>query len=186
MNTRIVATLAGATLLLTTSSAWALDAWRDRRGLYYGATVGAGSGQLKLKEEIPGAEDLEGELGLNVRLRVGGGATKNLTLDAELGLWSGLDDDPLKPTAGITTGFIGANVFVADGFYLRGFGGLTYMSLDDADADAETGLGVGFGAGYEFFANSDLAVGVGADYQMHFYDDYEFNLFNLGVSLNYY
>lgn len=185
MKIRTVASLTGATLLLTSGSAWALDAWRDRRGLYYGATIGGGSGQAKTDNDQYNIES-ERELGLNLRLRVGGGASKTLTLDAELGMWFGLDDKIDKPANAITTGFIGANVFIADGLYLRGFGGLAHMSFDNENIDAETGLGVGAGAGYEFFANSDLAVGVGVDYQRHFYDDFDFDLFSLGVSLNYY
>jgi hypothetical protein len=169
---RLLAPAVALVLTFAATSAHALDAWRDRKGLFYGGAVGFGVG----KADVQGAEN---EVGINGRFRLGGGVNDMLTLDAELGLANQIDVETT-----VFTGFLGANVFVVDGLYLRAMGGMAHIS--PKKGDGQTGLGAGFGAGYEFFANSDLAIGVGADAQRHFYDDFDFNTFNFGVTITMY
>jgi len=172
LATRAAAPAVAAALMLSATSAHALDAWRDRKGLFYGGGVGFGVG----KKDIQGDEN---EVAINGRLRLGGGVNDMLTLDAELGLGNQIDVDTT-----LVTGMLGANVFVVDGMYLRAMGGMAHIGPKHDKSN--TGLGFGAGLGYEFFANSDLAVGVGADVQHHAFDNYGFNAFNFGVTFTMY
>ena len=60
------------------------------------------------------------------------------------------------------------------------------VSIDGSNEDTQTGLFVGGGAGYEFFANADLAIGLGVDFQHQMYDDLNLNSLNLGITANWY
>jgi hypothetical protein len=165
------AALAAATVMLgSVSSAWALDGYRDRKGLLYGLTVGFGGSK-------PG--DADREMGVDVRGRVGGGPAANITLDAELGYDRLIDVD-----ASSITGYAGVNFFLIDNLYLRGMGGIAHFSPDEGKS--ETGLGVGGGVGYEFFVNSDLAIGGLLDYQKQFYKEFDVDTFSFGVTLSMY
>jgi hypothetical protein len=172
LATRAAAPAVAAALMLSATSAHALDAWRDRKGLFYGGGVGFGVG----KTDVDTAEN---EVAINGRLRLGGGVNDMLTLDAELGLGNQIDVDTT-----LVTGMLGANVFVVEGMYLRAMGGMAHIG--PKQGESSTGLGFGAGLGYEFFANSDLAVGVGADVQHHAFDNYGFNAFNFGVTFTMY
>jgi hypothetical protein len=172
LATRAAAPAVAAALILSATSAHALEAWRDRKGLFYGGGVGFGVG----KTDVDTAEN---EVAINGRLRLGGGVNDMLTLDAELGLGNQIDVDTT-----LVTGMLGANVFVVDGMYLRAMGGMAHIG--PKQGESSTGLGFGAGLGYEFFANSDLAVGVGADVQHHAFDNYGFNAFNFGVTFTMY
>ena len=174
MNARKTLISAVAALVVTgiASSAMALDGYRERKGLFYGGAVGFGVG----RPDVDGAEN---EVGVNLRARVGGGVTSQLTLDAELGVAKQIDVE-----TNLVTGFMGASFFIVDGLYLKGMGGIAHIAPDQGDSS--TGLGVGAGVGYEFFANADLAVGVGADYQRHFYDNFDFGLMNFGITVTVY
>lgn len=169
------ALIAGATavvLCATGSQAFALDAYRDRTGLFYGGNLGFGAG----KPDTAGAEN---KAGLNFGGRVGGGINQNLTLDFDLGMTR-----QLGVSNSLLTGFVGANVFPAGDLYVRLMGGIAYASFEDVDGS--TGFGAGAGVGYEFWANADMAVGVGVDFQHHFYDSAGFNALNLGLTFTVY
>ncbi len=174
MKTRWMAAATAVVVLGSAGSAWALDAYRDRRGLMYGLTVGFGGG----KSDVEGDER---RIGLNFHGRLGGGVTQNLVLDADLGLHRVIEDDA---GTNLYTGFVGANLFVVDNVYLRAMGGLSHAS--PKEGDSATGIAVGGGLGYEFFANADLAIGGLVDFQQHFYDDYGFNILNFGVTVTMY
>jgi len=161
-----------AAALLLPGTASALDAYRDRTGLYYGGGLGFGAG----KSDDDGAET---KAGLNLSGRIGGGINENLTLDFTMGLTKQLDIDNT-----LISGFVGTNLFVAGDFSVRLMGGIAHASLDGADG--ETGFGAGAGLGYEFWANADLAVGVGVDYQHLFLDEGSFKTINFGVTFNVY
>ncbi len=167
-------TLSGTTatlVLLCATQAFALDGYRQRKGLLYGGAVGFGVGQL----DKPGQN---GEVGLNLRGRVGGGVTDVFTLDGEMGLMEQFDVERR-----VVTGYFGANYFLYDGLYLRGFGGMAHLG----GKESTTGLGFGGGAGYEFFANADLAVGMGADVQLQkFGEEGDFTAFNFNIIFNVY
>ena len=185
MNRFYFSTLVTTICLLFVSQALALDGYRDRRGLFYG--VGFGGGQTKA--DVDGAD---GHIGYNFRARVGGGIDKELTLDAEIGLNSvAYSQSGLDVTQDITTVAVGGSIFVNQGLYLRVQGGIAEMTIETelgpvSESDSQTGLFVGVGAGYEFFANADLAIGLGVDFQHQMYDDGNLNALNLGITANWY
>lgn len=182
MNRFYFSTIVTMLCLLFVSQALALDGYRDRRGLYYG--VGFGGGQTK--SDVDGADS---HIAYNFRARIGGGVEKGLTLDAEIGLNSatyaqaGVDIEQ-----DITTVAVGGSKFIRDGLYLRLQGGIAEMTVSAGSNDpkSETGLFVGAGAGYEFFANADLAIGLSVDFQHQMYDDGNLRLLNLGITANWY
>ncbi len=179
---RLQVLLVAAMTLGATGSAWALDAWRDRRGLFFGVGVGAGSG----KSDFKGADS---HIGYHLRARVGGGVSKELTLDAEFG-WhaASFEEGTSDVSNSILTGLVAANYFVYEGLYLRGMGGVAQLNtdFDPGDSSGDTGLGVGLGLGYEFFASANLAVGVGGDYRLLHFDDFDFTLINFGITATWY
>ncbi len=165
--------LAGIASLFVAAPAFALDGYRDRAGIFYGGGLGFGAG----KPDTKGAET---KATFNAHGRVGGGITSNLTLDFDLGL--GMQ---LGKSTSLQTGFVGLNLFPAGDLYLRVMGGIAHASVDDSTGQGgggATGMGAGLGLGYEFFANADMAVGIGVDYQHHFYDRFDFSLLNFGLT----
>lgn len=187
MNIRLGTLFAGMLVLGLAGEAMALDGFRDRRGLYFGLNLAGGSGQAV-------AGDVKGDrnLGLSVGARVGGGVNRRLTLDFSV---DGYFQTRNEEVGGIKTeidttllsGMIGGSFFLIDGFYLRGMGGLAQASTTTGKAETdEVGLGLGAGGGYEFFANSHLAIGVGADYRMFVFDDIDYNVFSVGITATWY
>ena len=154
------------------SPAFALDAYRDRTGVFYGGGVGFGAGRA----DSTGAET---KAGFNLDGRVGGGITQNLTLDFDLGMTKQLGIDTT-----LVKGFVGVNLFPAGDLSLRLMGGIAYAAIDGGDG--QTGFGAGAGLGYEFWANADMAVAVGVDFQHHFYDTVGFNALNFGLAFTHY
>lgn len=179
-----------ATLATLVSPALALDAFRDRRGLFFGLLAGGGG----TKADIDGAER---QLGFNLRARVGGGATEQLTLDAEYG-FNLHSDEPFSRQLHSWT--VNANLFPVKGtgLFIRGGGGLVLGVLEvdpytgpagveiGGGSESELGLGLGAGVGYEFFANSDLAVGLLVDFQYQTFDEFTLNSLNLGITATWY
>lgn len=187
----IPALLTALCVLGIASQALALDGYRDRRGLFYGLGLGGGSFQTD-------ADNAESSLGFHLRGRVGGGINERVTLDGELG-WRFHSEETNVGIGKITldydiiTAYIGGSFFVFDGLYIRAMGGLAHLVVGaestgglTAEDHSETGLGLGAGAGYEFFATSDLAIGIGADFQLLMFDDTDANLINFGVQATWY
>jgi len=194
MNTRRLGALIAARMVIgLAGEAFALDGYRDRKGMYYGATLGGGSAQA----DTDGADS---KLGIHLRGRLGGGINEHVTLDAELGWrYQSTDEDlglgELTITEQFLTMYVGGSFFVFDGLYVRAFGGLAHVIvavdydggvLNGYDDDSRTGLGIGAGLGYEFFASSDLAIGFGGDFQHQIYDDFAVDQINFGISANWY
>lgn len=194
----IPALLIGGLIVSLASPALALDGWGDRRGMFFGLTLGGGAVTPTFDN---GATSIEGdtEIGFNFRARVGGGASRRLTLDAEFGVNSHTESKELngfsaESSWNLYTTYIGANYFpiAKSGFYVRGMGGLAVATNDFEDSsgrsrsNSETGLGFGFGVGYEFFANANLAAGVGGDYQIMSVNDYRFSMASVGVTATWY
>lgn len=177
----VVAALTALMVVGLAGEAFALDAWRDRRGLLFGVGVGAGSSQSDIK-------DAEAHIGFNFDVRVGGGINKQLTLDATIGLQTAsFDENDVEIGQDIFTGFIGANYFILDGLYARVMGGVAHIGvLEPGEDDSETGTGFGVGAGYEFFATADLAVGLGGDFRYLSFEDSAFTMINFGVTGTWY
>lgn len=185
MYMRSASVLSGLIVLTLAGQAFALDAWRDRRGLLFGLGIGGGIGQVHAD-----AGDGDSEVGVNFRARVGGGLNEKLTLDFDFGMhFQSGEVGPVDVSTQLTSGLVAANFFVMDGLYLRGMGGMGHISSEPegkGEGDSEAGLGLGFGAGYEFFANADLAIGGGADYRYFFFDDAEFSLIGFGITATWY
>jgi hypothetical protein len=192
MHLRSASVVSGLLVLTIAGQALALDAWRDRRGLLFGLGVGGGIGQA----HVDGG-DSESEVGFNFRARVGGGLNEKVTLDFDFGMHFQNEErevlgGSVDLSTRLTSGMVAANYFVYDGLYVRGMGGMGHIKSEaegkggGGASASEAGLGVGFGAGYEFFANSDLAIGGGADYRYFFFDDAEFSLVGFGITATWY
>ncbi|MCA9539682.1 MAG: outer membrane beta-barrel protein, partial [Myxococcales bacterium] len=147
---RLLALLSALVVLGLAGQAFALDAYRDRRGMYYGLGIGGGANKFD-------TDKAENRIGFHLRGRVGGGISQNLTLDGELG-WriESYEQGAADVTNQFLTLYVGANYFVTDGLYIRGMGGLAHLltsvevnllGAKATDDDSETGLGVGAGAG---------------------------------------
>jgi hypothetical protein len=193
MNKRLGTLFAGLLVLGMAGQAFALDGFRDRRGLFFGVNLAGGTGQAVADGETVG----DRSLGLTVGARVGGGINKRLTLDLSIDGFFLTQNQELA--AGIErqidttllSGMIGGSLFLVDGIYVRGMGGLANASssVDGPGGKSttdETGLGLGLGGGYEFFANSNLAIGAGVDYRMFVFDDVNYNVFNVGITATWY
>ncbi len=131
--------------------AMALDAYQDRRGFFWGMGLGGGGA---FQDGDPGGAIL-------FDFQLGGGATKNLTLCMDIDIWFHLMDNHKNLL--ITPG-PEVNYFFGDtGIFIRGGIGmaLTTTWIDKPD---DTKFKIGFdgsvGAGWEFFANSNLAMGL--------------------------
>jgi hypothetical protein len=195
MNVRLSQLVAVAvTLAGLSASAHALDAWRDRRGLLFGVAGGGGGA----KADATGVD--ERVLGFNLRARVGGGVTEQFTIDGEYGfnLHSG---DGFSRQLHQFGAFGNLFPVAGQGFYLRGGGGMVqgFFDLDaprsqegsaitsrGGRSDSELGLMAGGGLGFEFFVNADLAIGLLADFQHHWFKDFNVNAFNFGLTATWY
>lgn len=181
-------------LTLLASSAFALDGYKDRRGIFLGIGVGGGVGaaDTDLDGEATGLDDGR-QLGLDLNATVGGGVTEFLTVGAQGNWWirtvqlgdRSLDHQHLNFLAN-------ANFFFLDGFYAEGGAGLAYAAFDTARGDASTftyrelGLAVRAGAGFEFFLNGTTAFGLNAGYTRHFYNNATFDTVNGMVTVRWY
>ena len=163
------------------SQAYALDGYRDRKGLFTGLYLGGASA----KADFAGAKS---HIGYVLGGKIGGGVNQNLTLDGSLTMrLESYDEGTVAVSTRTTTMYLGINYFVKDGLYVRGMGGIAQASSDaGGEENSETGLGLGAGLGYEFFASAQLAVGVGGDYQMQQFEDTTVSVINFGISANWY
>ena len=78
----ILSALVGLIVVGMLGEAFALDGWRDRRGMYAGVMIGGGSAKTD-------QDNAKSQLGYHMGLRVGGGVSKTLTLDAKA--WQACD-----------------------------------------------------------------------------------------------
>ncbi len=184
-STKRLALGLGALLLIVAigSPASALDAYQDRRGFFSGVGIGGGGA---FQDGDPG-----GALLLDFQL--GGGATKNLTLDLDVDLCFHLMDNHRNFL--ITPGPEINYFFGETGIFIRGGIGMAltftwYDSVDEGisaggkepeDNDFNIGFDGSIGVGWEFFATSNLAFGlaVEADYVVLKGDD----IIGIGFSL---
>jgi hypothetical protein len=176
-----------AGILTTSASAFALDGYQDRRGLFTG--IGLGGGAAFQGDERGGA--------MLIDLQLGGGAAKDLTFDLDLDVWFQLMDhhDNWMITPGPEL-----NYFIAGGLFVRAGLGLAMVFItgekikDDVPGGGKTSeetdftLGGDFslGLGYEFFAGANLALGgvIEGDYVVLKGDDV--GSVNFGIELKYY
>jgi hypothetical protein len=163
------------------SQAYALDGYRDRKGMFYGLTLGGASSSA----DVAGSKN---RLGYVLGAKVGGGVNDKLTLDASFTSRSeGYTEGGLEVSTNTLTMYLGGNYFLQDGLYVRAMAGLASTSSETDFGDAsETGLGFGLGTGYEFFASAQLAVGIGATFEMQQYSDVKVTVVGFGVGATWY
>lgn len=185
-----------AVLMTAASAASALDAYQDRRGIYAGVGLGGGAA---FQDGEPGG-------GVLLDLQIGGGATKRITLALDVDFWFQLMDrhDNWMITPGPEVTF-----FITDGLFVRAGVGmaLTIIRAGDDDeisagahtAPVQTGgektwendFTIGFdgalAVGWEFFANSNLAIGLAleGDY-VSLIDHPDVIVASFGLSLKHY
>lgn len=193
-NRRLLASLMAMMLLTLSADAFALDGYQDRRGLFTGIGIGGGIGLV----EADNSNDITGidsgrKLGLHLHAIVGGGATDNLIFGAEANWWIRtvqLNDNALSHHHMSFNGVL--EYFLFDVFYLEGGVGLAYAIFDaerrlqDVYRYQELGVAVKAGAGFEFFVNSQIAIGMRAGYTRHFYSNGDFDTVSGGLSLRWY
>lgn len=192
MNSRFLACCAALLVTGLAGQAFALDGYRDRRGLYFGLNVGGGAGQATM-------DDLKSNrsLGLTIGARVGGGVNKRLTLDLAVDGYFQTGNEEVNGVefdvdTNLWSGLLGGSFFLADGLYVRGGFGLASIERERTSKtatggkDDEVGLGFSVGGGYEFFANGDLAVGAGGDFRAFTFDEVTYNIVNIGITATWY
>ena len=192
------ALLIGGLVVSLASPALALDGWGDRRGMFFGLLLGGGAVTAEADQNGTTVKQ-DTEIGFNFRARVGGGASQQLTIDAELGVNAysqrqERDGFSSEASQKLYTTYIGANYYPLPkmGLYIRGMGGLVVAILDfenssgRSQSNSDTGLGFGFGVGYEFFANANLAAGIGGDYQIMSVNDTSFSMASFGITATWY
>jgi hypothetical protein len=156
------------TMALTTicQSAFALDSYQDRRGVFWGIGIGGG-GAFPISNDDPGGAVL-------FDIQIGGGANKNLTLSLDLDFSFQLLED--HKNFFITPGPELNYFFGETGLFIRaGLGmALNFVFIDEDksaqvpgegldDSDFRIGFDGSLGIGWEFFTNSNLAVGIAAE-----------------------
>lgn len=193
MTTRPLTIALSALMLLSlTGPAFALDAYKDRRGFLVRVGVGG------VASQACGRECTDRHLGLGLRLRAGVGLNKNTTADFGLHITDSAGEG-LAPAQGdsertIVTLAVGANYYLDSGLYVRGTFGLgqfeeTPPSIPTGTLPSvkETGLVYGAEVGFEVFANADWAVAISADLERHSYDDgLNVDLITFGITGTYY
>lgn len=167
-----LALVAAAIALALASPSTALDAHQDRRGLFSGISIGGGAAI------VPG-EDIGGEILFDFQL--GGGATQDLTLALDVDVWFQLFDSYQN---WLVVPGPELNYFLWEGLFVRvGFGMALAFIRGEEVKDAPTpgsdvedneftlGFDAGLGLGYEFFATSNLAMGLAVEADYFLLDD---------------
>ncbi len=180
-------------VLLAGSQAMALDAYKDRRGVFVGASIGGGVGasELDREGESTGLDDKR-QMGLTLRAELGGGVTQNLVFSGQGNWWirtvqvnqRDLEHQHLNFLANV-------NLFLIEGLYVTGGFGLAYGSYDSesllrVNHYSEMGVAAKAGAGAEFFVNGTVAAGVEATYTRHFYSESYFDTIGGGIVIRWY
>jgi hypothetical protein len=188
-TTMIACSMVAFTLLLTAaSSARALDAYRDRKGLFSG--IGLGGGAVVSDDEAGGEFLFD--------LTLGGGATADLTLALDLDIrYQRFDAD--RRNWMVVPG-PQLDWFIAGGLFLRAGIGLALAFVrgpevsdvavpgkEVEDNDFTLGFDGSLGVGYEFFTSSNLALGVAVEGDYFVLDEIE-DVFSacFSLSLRYY
>ncbi len=182
-----------ALFMLIASDAFALDAYKDRRGLFAGIGLGGGYGSANVDpgNELTGLE--ERDVGLAMRLEVGGGAFQNLTISGQFNWWLRSVQMNGKTLSHDHTNFLGTvSFFPLDFVYVTGGVGMAYSSFESEVNGirvrdySELGFGLKGGAGLEFWVNGTIAAGIEASYTRHFYSEASFDTVTGGLTVRWY
>ena len=187
-------TLSALFLTWTASSAFALDGYKDRRGLFGGLGLGGGVGLVDTERDDESTGIDQGrKLGLHLSGILGGGITQNLVFGGEANWWIRtvrINQSALQHHHMSFNGVL--NFFLIEGIYLEGGVGLAYAIFDVERNNQQTyryqelGMSAKAGGGFEFFVNSDLAMGMHASYTRHFYTNSDFDTVSAGLTLRWY
>lgn len=181
-------------MTMLASQAFALDAYKDRRGLFAGLNLGGGAGFAGVDSagEATGL-DKNRQLGLHLGAEVGGGLTKTITGALETNWWIRtvrLNERKLNHQHLSLLPFV--RWFIWDGLNIGAGTGLAYTVFDTERDGVETfryremGLALKAGAGYEFFVNGTIAAGIDVGYTRHFYSNADFDTVGAQVTLRWY
>ncbi len=191
---RTTAGLLALAIFLISSSAWAIDGYQDRHGVFYGGGLGGGPGSVSVADEpYESGMDGTGALGLATHLVVGGGASDNLVFGAELNNWIrtvNVYDNRLNHQQWSANAI--GNFFVVHGFFVEAGVGLAYAYSDASTQEGDTrryqemGLAGKLGVGFEYFLNGTMAAGFGLNYTRHFYENLDFDTVTGAVRLRWY
>jgi hypothetical protein len=181
------AALFAAIFFFGASSASALDAAKDRRGLFWGMGMG-GNGSLS----IPGP-DVGG--GFNFDIQLGAGATKNLTLSLDvdvIGVYLESQQNIIFCPGPELNYFFGeTGLFIRVGLAAA----LSLVQEDETDSFGNTtdngvefgaGFQAGGGFGWEFFANTNLALGIAVEVDYMLRNVNDFVMFGFMFNMKYY
>ncbi len=188
---RTIATLIALCFLLTASTAWSIQGYKDRHGLFVGGGIGGGPGAVQYDNEDTGLEG-RGNLGLATHFVVGAGASNNVLFGAEVNNWTRTTDVGGNTLNHLQWSFNAmSNIFVFEGLYLEGGLGLAYgMTETSRDGEErshqEMGLALKAGTGFEYFVDGTVAAGLGFGYTRHFYSNIDFDTFIGSIRLRWY
>ena len=191
---RVIAVTIAACFLLTASSAWAIDGYKDRHGFFFGGGIGGGPGSVHI-DDGPYESGLErtGDLGLAPHIIVGGGARDNLVFGAEVNNWIRTVDLHGNTLNHQQWSFNAvSNFFLIHGLYIEGGLGLGYAFSDattnegDEKRYQEMGLAAKLGIGAEYFLDGTIAAGARFGYTRHFYSNIDFDTVVGNVYLRWY
>jgi hypothetical protein len=166
-----------ALLMFVSSKTHALDAAKDRQGLFWGMGFGGG-GALTVPEAAMGGYIL-------FDLQLGAGVTRNLTLSLDTDVVVMLFD--ARKNAVITPGPEITYVFGDTGLFVRGGLGVAMCIVRVGDRrDFTVGFDAGAGFGWEFFANNNLALGLALEADYIVRNGQDFSMFGFMFNLKYY
>lgn len=189
---RIIASIIAIAFLLSASTAWAIQGYKDRQGSFYGGGVGGGPGAVHIDDGASGLEGT-GELGLHLHAIFGGGMTEHLTFAGEANSWIrtvSVGDSSLNHQHWSFNAL--ASFFVVDGLFVEGGLGLAYAisnytaSSGEESRHQEMGLAFKGGTGFEYFMNGTVAAGMRFGYTRHVYSNIDFDTFIGSVTLRWY
>jgi hypothetical protein len=192
----LVGLIALSLVLLASTSAFSLDRYESREGVFGGVTAGGGIGKNVYNEDdetvFTGFEDSR-LLGLYVGGIIGGGVNDNVLVGVGTDWWirtAKKGSQSLKNNHGSIHAM--GNFFLIEGLYLEAGGGLAYTTFEvvqgdnEPDVHNELGLALKGGVGYEFWLNGNQAMGVHGNYTRHFYNNGNFDTFNFGATFRWY
>lgn len=191
---RLIALCIATIILFSATSAWALDGYKDRHGLFAGGGIGGGPGSIVLDDgDVLSGLEGTGDLGLHLHGIVGGGVTDRLVMGAEINSWirtvsvnnSSLNHQQWSANAV-------ADFFLVHGLFIEAGLGLAYAYSDGQRDDGSTsryqemGLAAKAALGFEYFLNGNAAAGIRFGYTRHFYSRVDFDTFTGGIMLRWY
>lgn len=189
----LLALMACGLLMLSASSAFALDGYADRKGVFVGLGLGGGVGAVDMDKQGSHAGFDDGrQLGASLHGIIGGGVNENILLGLGVNTWLRSVEVGSQKSFNQHWNFLATgNFFLIEGLYVEGgagfaYGVYNYEAGNTYSENNEMGLALRGGVGYEFFLNGTQAMGVTAGYTRHFYANASFDTLSLGGTFRWY